>query len=111
MTISQSNLKWELKRLALFTTFEEEDLEYLSQAGSTRVFKNREMIFHEGDLGGSMYVILSGRVKVSSYSADGREVVLNFAGPGAVLGEITLLDGGPRTASACPIETTRVFHL
>ena len=111
MAISQSNLKWELKRLALFATFDEDDLEYLTQAGSSRVYKAREMIFHEGDKGGSMHVVLSGRVKVSAFSADGREVVLNFAGPGEVLGEITLLDGGPRTASACPIETTRVFHL
>jgi CRP-like cAMP-binding protein len=111
MTISQSNLKWELKRLPLFASFAEEDLEHLTQCGSSRVFKAREMIFHEGDPGGSMYVVLSGRVKVSAFSADGREVVLNFAGPGDVLGEITLLDGGPRTASAVPIETTRLFHL
>src|SRR5436190_12818442 len=100
MAIGQSNLKWELKRLALFATFDEDDLEYLTQAGSSRVFKAREMIFHEGDKGGSMHVVLSGRVKVSAFSADGREVVLSFAGPGEVLGEITLLDGGPRTASA-----------
>jgi CRP-like cAMP-binding protein len=48
---------------------------------------------------------------VSAFSADGREVVLSFAGPGEVLGEITLLDGGPRTASASPLEPTRTFHL
>jgi CRP/FNR family transcriptional regulator, cyclic AMP receptor protein len=111
MSIGHSNLKWELKRHALFATFSEEDLELLLNAGNTKVFKAREMIFHEGDTGGSMYVVLSGKVKVSAFSSDGREVVLSFAGPGEVLGEITLLDGGPRTASACPIETTRMFHL
>ena len=111
MTISQSNLKWELKRQALFATFEEEDLDHLTKVGASRVFKAREVLFHEGDQGGSMYVVLSGRVKVSAYSSDGREVVLNFAGPGEVLGEITLLDGGPRTASAAAIEPTRTFHL
>ena len=111
MSIGQANLKWELKRHAIFATFGEEDLEFLLGAGSTKVFKAREMIFHEGDPGGSMYVVLTGKVKVSAFSSDGREVVLSFAGPGEVLGEITLLDGGPRTASACPIETTRAFHL
>lgn len=111
MTIGPANLTWELKRLALFANFSDSELEHLVGTGVTRVFKAREMMFHEGDPGGSMYVVLSGRVKVSSFSADGREVVLNFAGPGEVLGEITLLDGGPRTASACPLEPTRTFHL
>jgi CRP/FNR family cyclic AMP-dependent transcriptional regulator len=111
MTLGAANLTWELKRLALFATFSEAELDHLVATGLTRVFKAREMIFHEGDPGGSMYVVLSGKVKVSSFSADGREVVLNFAGPGEVLGEITLLDGGPRTASACPLEPTRTFHL
>jgi len=111
MTIVQSNLRWELKRLALFATFTEDELESLVQAGNTRVFRPREMMFHEGDPGGTMYIVLSGRVKISAFSADGRECVLSFAGPGEVLGEITVLDGGPRTASASPMETTRAFYI
>ena len=45
-------------------------------------------------------VVLTGRVKISNYSADGKEAVLNFFEPDQVFGEIALLDGKPRTADA-----------
>ena len=52
-----------------------------------------DVIFHRGDEGANMMLILTGSVKVSNTSADGREAVLNFLGPGDVNGEITVLDG------------------
>ncbi|MET0294469.1 MAG: Crp/Fnr family transcriptional regulator, partial [Phenylobacterium sp.] len=91
--------------------FDETALDQLIRVGHVRVFRAREELFHEGDPGGSMFVVLSGRVKVSAHSAAGKECVLSFAGPGAVLGEITLLDGGPRTATGCAMEATRVLCL
>ena len=66
-------------------------------------------IFHRGDDGGSMMLILAGAVKISTISADGREAVLNFLGPGDVNGEITVLDGLDRTATAVALEATEAF--
>jgi len=106
-----TGLTWELQRLALFASFGETALDALAKAGSTKVFPARKVLFHEGDPGGSMAVILSGQVKVSAFSAGGKECVLSFVGPGEVLGEITLLDGGPRTATCTALEDTRVFLL
>src|SRR5258708_781016 len=57
-------------------------------------------IFEKGDAGVGLIGVLAGSVKISVTSADGREVVLNIIREGEVLGEIALLDGGPRTANA-----------
>jgi CRP-like cAMP-binding protein len=111
MSATAANLRWELQRHTLFEFFEARELDTLLRTAAIEVFRARQMLFHEGDPGGSMYVILSGRVKVSAYSAAGKECVLSFAGPGEVLGEITLLDGGSRTASGCALEDTRALHI
>jgi len=111
MSTSPAGLKWELGRHALFGSFTEAELDTLVSVGTVRVYRVRQALFHEGDEGGSMFVLLTGRVKVSAYSAAGKECVLSLAGPGEVLGEITLLDGGPRTASGLAIEDTRALCL
>lgn len=111
MTAVLAGLKWELKRVPLFATFDEAALDGILKSGSTRIVRARSVLFHEGDPGGSMVVILSGKVKVSAFSAAGKECVLSFVGPGEVLGEITLLDGGARTATCTAMEDTRVFAL
>ncbi len=58
-----------------------------------------------------MMAVLSGRVRICSYSADGREVVLNVINPGEVFGEIALIDGGERTADAFAMEATDLLIL
>jgi uncharacterized membrane protein len=62
------------------------------------------VLFHRGDAGESLYAIRSGRIEVFVESHDGERLVLNISGPGDLLGEISLLDGGPRTASAVTLE-------
>ena len=63
------------------------------------------MLIHEGDVGDSLYIILSGRVKVYASNAAGREVVINFCGAGEYVGEMSL-DGAPRSASVITLEPT-----
>ena len=65
-----------------------------------------EMIFKQGDLGDSMYVIVDGKVSVH----DG-ERLLNYLGERDVFGEMALLDPEPRSASVKTIEPTRLFRL
>src|SRR4029077_8874407 len=59
----------------------------------------------EGDTGDSLYIVLSGRVKVYASNAAGREIVLSFFGPGEYIGEMSL-DGSPRSASVTTMEPT-----
>lgn len=81
-------------------------LEALGAVASTRPYAKHAIIVSEGDETDSLYVLLSGRVRVFISDAQGREVTLNQLGPGEYFGEITL-DGGPRSASVMALEDTR----
>ena len=86
-------------------------MEELIGHGVTRRWKGAETIFRHDDPGESMMVVLEGRVKISTMTLDGKEVVLNFIDEGEVLGEIALLDGKPRTADATAMEACELFEL
>src|SRR6266576_2178117 len=62
--------------------------------------KRGATIFSKGDPGTSLIVVVSGTVKISISSADGRSAILNLIGPGEIFGEVALLDGLARTADA-----------
>ena len=64
-----------------------------------RLAKGQEL-FHEGEQGDQMFVVTEGKVKLGHTSADGRESLLAILGPGELLGELSLFDPGPRTATA-----------
>jgi len=81
-------------------------LEEIGRVAATRAFAKNAIIVSEGDETDSLYVLLSGRVKVYLSDAQGKEVTLNQLGPGEYFGEITL-DGGPRSASVMALEETR----
>lgn len=78
-----------------------DDWSLLMQRGRAMTFRKGETIIARGSRGTSMYLILDGRVEVSITTADGHKAVLNQMGPGEVVGELALLDGGPRSADAC----------
>ncbi len=77
----------------------------LARGGVARNIARNAVFINEGEPGGSLYVILAGRVKVFVADADGREMVLGFLGPGEYVGEMSL-DGGPRSASVMAMEPT-----
>lgn len=62
------------------------------------------ILFSEGDRTGRVILVLSGRLKVSSFSEDGRESILAFRGPGEVLGELAAIDGGEHLATVTVVE-------
>ena len=80
-------------------------LHTIAASGVVRSFPKQTVLIHEGDVGDSLYIILSGRVKVYASNAAGREVVLNFHGAGEYVGEMSL-DGAPRSASVLTMEPT-----
>jgi CRP/FNR family cyclic AMP-dependent transcriptional regulator len=77
----------------------------LAQGGQRRSIARGSVFIHEGERGDSLYVILSGRVKVFVADDDGREMVLDTYGPGRYVGEMSL-DGQPRAASVMALEPT-----
>ena len=83
----------------------QETLREIAATGVVRQFPKQTVLIHDGDTGDSLYIILSGRVKVYASNAAGREVVIDFRGPGETLGEMSL-DGSTRSASVMTVEPT-----
>jgi CRP-like cAMP-binding protein len=66
------------------------------------------VLFNEGDVSNRVALVMTGRLKISSYAEDGRETVLGFRDPGDVLGEFAAIDGDPHLATVTAIEPTEV---
>jgi CRP/FNR family cyclic AMP-dependent transcriptional regulator len=88
-----------------FAPLRQETLRAIAESGVIRQFPKQTVLIHEGDVGDALYIILAGRVKVYASNAAGREVVIDFHGPGECLGEMSL-DGAPRSASVITVEPT-----
>ena len=104
-----ASLVWELKRHPFFEALTDDKLTGLLDAAQTVVFPARKQIFAQGDDSDCLYIILSGRVKISVFSDGGKETVLAFMGENEVLGEMGVFDGGPRSASASALEKRARF--
>ncbi|EWY39751.1 Crp/Fnr family transcriptional regulator [Skermanella stibiiresistens SB22] len=87
------------------------ELSQLAAYSTVARHRPRATIFRQGDPGSSMMAVLSGRVRICSYSPEGKEVTLNIVRKGEFFGEIALLDGKPRTAEALAIEETDLLVL
>lgn len=89
----------------LLAPLSEQTLHAIAAAGVVRSFPKGAILINEGDTGDSLYIVLSGRIKVYASNPAGREFVLSFFGPGEYVGEMSL-DGSPRSASVMTVEPT-----
>ena len=92
-----------LARLPLFAALDPDAAAALEAVMSSRGVVRGHVVFHEGDPGDRLFVVLDGKVKISRAAADGRENLLAVLGPGEMFGELSLFDPGPRTATASAI--------
>jgi len=81
-------------------------LKTLAEHGTVKAYPKNAVIISEGDRSDSLYVILTGKVKVYLADDEGKEMVLNTQGPGEYFGEI-ILDEGPRSASVMTLEACK----
>jgi CRP/FNR family cyclic AMP-dependent transcriptional regulator len=88
-----------------FAPLREETLRAIAETGVVRQFPKQTVLIHDGDVGDALYILLAGRVKVYASNAAGREVVIDFHGPGECVGEMSL-DGSTRSASVMTVEPT-----
>ena len=96
---------------SLFANCEPDELSDILLRGHHRSYKRDQEIMAQGNQGDSLFMILAGLARVSMLAANGREIVLDYAEPGAVLGEIAFLDMGERTASVHAIDPVEVLIL
>ena len=100
-----------IENIPLFAGLSPEVLAEIEQHGSIKTYRKNTIVINEGDETDSLYLILSGRVKVFLSSEDGREAVLNHQGPGEYFGEMSLIDRQPRAASVMTVEPARLMIL
>ena len=100
-----------LRRVSLFESLNDEELEALADATFTRTFPKDSVIILAEEEGDALFIIKSGQVKVSIVSEEGREVILSLLGDGAVFGELSLLDGKPRSANVVATKDTNLLML
>ena len=101
----------ELRRIPLFGAFTPGQILDLSHMLRRRKFARDDVIFHQGDDGESFYIIESGTVRITQLSEDGRELTLIVLRKGDFFGDMSLLDGEPRSAAAITAEETEVLTL
>ena len=76
-----------------------------------RTYEGNEVIFHEGDMGNEMFIIQSGKVKITKQLNDGAEKILVILGPGDFFGEMAVIDKDVRSANAIAAEPSRLIAL
>jgi CRP/FNR family cyclic AMP-dependent transcriptional regulator len=100
-----------LRRCALFAHVDEDGLRTLAQQMRRRRFRRNEVIFHQGDIADSLQVVVAGAVKIVLPSSEGDEAIIASLKPGEFFGELALLDGAPRSATATAVEPTDTLAL
>ena len=84
-----------------------ETMPALRELGGERRYRAGTTLFHQGDEPGSVFLLFDGRVKFSLLGPQGKEVIVGFAGPGDLIGEVAALDGSPRSATAEAVDDVR----
>lgn len=100
-----------LQRSPLFRGLPPQAVERIAGLATQRAYREGEIVFSQGDPGDALYAVVSGKVRISTGTADGRQVFLNIMEPGDTFGEIALLDGGARTAAATSIAPTELISI
>jgi CRP/FNR family cyclic AMP-dependent transcriptional regulator len=100
-----------LAGVPLFASLNEAQLAELAGKLRARSYRAGEVIFHQEDPGVSLHIIKSGRVKITTTSPEGEEIVMAILDERDSFGEIALLDGKPRSANAVAMEATRTLTL
>jgi CRP-like cAMP-binding protein len=89
-----------LRSVPLFADLEEGELERFSHVAVPRSFPAGTRVFHEGDSSDACYIVSAGSFRVTREHSDGRAITLATLGPGEIFGELAMLDGDKRSASA-----------
>ncbi len=100
-----------LKNHTLFSRLQESQLEQIASCLNRRSYSSGVTLFHQDMPGLMLYMIEEGHVRVFGVGLTGQEHTLNTFGPGDIFGELSILDGKPRSASAVTMTPTIVWLL
>jgi CRP/FNR family cyclic AMP-dependent transcriptional regulator len=100
-----------LAAVPLFAGLDEVGLAGLAKGMRVRRFRRGETVFHLGDPGDALFIVMAGSIKITLPADSGDEAILATLRPGDFFGELALLDGAPRSATAVAIEPTETYIL
>lgn len=100
-----------LQKLPLFSELPQDMLREIARTMDKLDLGAGDEIFHKGDPGDALYVIRTGWVKIVTEDAHGEELVLNQCGPSDAIGEMSLVDGQPRSASVVALSDAEIYRL
>lgn len=100
-----------LSQIQLFQQLDDDERGVLAQTMQERALAPGEVLFRVGEAGDSMFIVQSGAVELFVKDTAGQKIVLHTAQPGDFFGELSLLDGGSRTASATSVQDTTLLTL
>lgn len=109
--LSAHPLAASLARIPFFSGLDESALERVAAGTRTRRFRRGEVIFHAGDPGDALFILMSGEVKIALPSETGEEAIIAILRGGDVFGDLASLDGAPRTATASALVGTETVLL
>ena len=90
---------------------DEETLTTVARLMSSRSYLSHDFVLRKGDVAEHLAFLLEGKLQVVDSTADGREIGLHFIMPGAYFGELSVIDGEPRSASVISVKTSEVAFL
>lgn len=93
-----------LEKIHLFSLIPKDCLDQLEQVSTLRKYPKNTILFMEGDDNGQLFIIQTGLACVYTDDNEGRQLVLNYMGPGEYFGELSLIDSKPRSASVSAVE-------
>ena len=100
-----------LKKVSLFSSIGEKELSFLAVRTHEKTFEKDTIIFQRGEKSGFLAILTSGQLKVTMLSLQGREVTLDIINPYAFIGEMSLLDDEPHSATVISLKKSNVLTL
>ena len=100
-----------ISNVSMFELMDEKEKNAVCELLESHHYDKGDTIFNFGDAGDSVYIIHTGRVQVFIENYEGEKIILKDNDAGDIFGDISLLDGGPRTATAVATEDTELLSL
>jgi CRP/FNR family transcriptional regulator/CRP/FNR family cyclic AMP-dependent transcriptional regulator len=100
-----------LSTIPLFEGLSSTDLDIVAQRVRPRRYKENDTIFHKDDPGVALYAIVEGKVKIHNETPDGQDCIITIFSEGEFFGDLSMIDGNPRSADATTMEPSELLML